>query len=454
MATVAYFLQSERNPSNIYLRLSIERGKVLKRKSGYVIDPNKWSPDKKERQPGRKFSIVGKVGLPKIARTVEDKQEAMRDKLKNLSESILESYNDAIAKGIAVSGEWLQEQIDKHHGMVEEVDVDSLLFQIQAYIDFLPRKKLGKGKVGATASTIQKQKSLKTKIEKYQEYTGKKFKVSDISPRWVERFEKYLSEVDKLNPNTSGRYIKHLKTVCRFAGNNDVATHSKFGQVRGYSIKRDVIYLTFDELDIIEEKTFEREALNNAKEWLIIGCYIGQRVSDLLNLTNKNLTTIAGMEMISLKQQKTGKQVMIPIHEKVKAILKKNGGKFPRKIADQKFNKHIKDVCKAAGIDETTYGGKMVKDEETEITRKQFGLFPKHELVSSHICRRSFASNFYGEIPTSLLKDITAHSTEQQFLEYIGKSSSDSALQVAEYWSKQATQAKKEPQMTLLKDAN
>lgn len=453
MATVAYLLQSERNPSNVYLRLSIENKKVFKRKSGYVIDPKKWSPDNKGKDSGKKNIIVGKVGLPKIARTTEDKNEGIRDKLKDLSEAVLNNYNEAVKNKVVVNGEWLQEQIDKYHGKVEVTDVDSFVYQIQAYIDFLPRKKLNNGKIGVTAGTIQKQKSFKTKIEQYQEYKRKKFKVSDISPKWVTEFEKYLFEVEKLNANTIGRNIRHLKTVCRFAGNNEVNIHKGLGAIKSYKVKREVIYLTFDELEKIEKMTFEREALNNAKDWLIIGCYIGQRVSDLLKLTNKNLTAVAGMEMISLKQQKTGKQVMIPIHQKVKDILKKHGGKFPRKIADQKFNKYIKDVCKLAGIDEAIKGGKMVKDEETKITRKEFRLFPKHELVSSHICRRSFASNFYGEIPTSLLKDITGHSTEQQFLSYIGKSSSDSALQVAEYWSKQAANEKKEPQMTLLKEA-
>ena len=454
MATVAYLLQSERNPSNIYLRLSIENKKVFKRKSGYVIDPKRWSSFNKGKVSDKKFTIVGKVGLPMVARTTDDKNKGIRDKLKTLSEAVLDNYNDAVKNSVAFNGEWLQEQIDKYHGKVEVTDVDSFVYQIQAYIDFLPRKKLNNGKDGATAGTIQKQKSFKTKIEQYQEYKGKKFKVSDISPKWVTEFERYLFEVEKLNPNTIGRNIRHLKTVCRFAGNNEVTIHKGLGEIKSYKIKREVVYLSFDELGLIEKKTFEREALNNAKDWLLIGCYIGQRVSDLLKLTNKNLTTVAGMGMISIKQQKTGKQVMIPVHQKVKAILKKNDGRFPRKIADQKFNKYIKDVCKLAGIDEATQGGKMVTDKKAKITRKQFGLFPKYELVSSHICRRSFASNFYGEIPTSLLKDITAHSTEQQFLAYIGKSSTDSALQVAEYWSRQAVNEKKEPRMTILKEAN
>lgn len=95
----------------------------------------------------------------------------------------------------------------------------------------------------------------------------------------------------------------------------------------------------------------------------------------------------------------------------------------------------------------------MLKDKKSKKYRKEFGRFPKHELISSHVCRKSFASNFYGDIPTALLISITAHATEQQFLEYIGKTSNDYAIQLAEYWSKESLKAKKEPQMTVLKEA-
>ena len=45
----------------------------------------------------------------------------------------------------------------------------------------------------------------------------------------------------------------------------------------------------------------------------------------------------------------------------------------------------------------------MVKDEKSKMTRKKSGIYAKHELVTTHICRRSFATNFYGDIPTALL---------------------------------------------------
>jgi len=42
--------------------------------------------------------------------------------------------------------------------------------------------------------------------------------------------------------------------------------------------------------------------------------------------------------------------------------------------------------------------------------RKEIVNAPKYEFVSSHIVRRSFASNYYGKIETPMLMNITGHS--------------------------------------------
>ncbi len=158
--------------------------------------------------------------------------------------------------------------------------------------------------------------------------------------------------------------------------------------------------------------------------------------------------------MIELTQKKTGKRVAIPLHPKVKEILELNNGNFPEQISSQKFNKHIKDIAKIAGINTPTNGGKMTYDNKNKMWRKEFGTFPKWELVTTHICRRSFATNCYGDIPTAILKTVTGHSTEAQFMGYIGLSANDFAMQLAEYWSKESLKAKKEPQMIVLRKAN
>ena len=432
MATIKFYLQSKKNPASIFISLSVSRGNVFKRKTGYFINPTKWSK---------------KTNLPLQN---DEELKNLETSLTKLSTKIKENLNKATKNKTEISGDWLQEQIDTILGAKKKTDVDRLVNYIQVYIDKLPFKEFPNGKRGVARGTVQKYTTLKHKIEDYQKHKKKRFYVKDVDLKFRNDLLKYFTEIDRLNSNSAGRYIRFLKTVCLDAQLNGYDVNKQLIQIKGFSEKVSKIFLTFDELETIENTNFERTALENAKDWLIIGCYIGQRVSDLLILTKDNLTVRNSLELLELTQIKTGKRVAIPLHPKVKEILNKRNGNFPENISAQKFNRHLKDLCKLAEINEPIEGAKF--DKTTK--RKVKGTYPKYELITSHVCRRSFASNFYGDIPTALLISITAHSTESQFLEYIGKTSNDYAIQIAEYWSKQQLQAKKEPQMTVLKKAN
>ena len=146
-----------------------------------------------------------------------------------------------------------------------------------------------------------------------------------------------------------------------------------------------------------------------------------------------------GFEFIVLTQQKTKKIVQIPIHKEVKFILDFLGGNFPPVFSKNKdsnsafFNKRLKVVCKEAKLTYLTEGS--LRSEKTK--RLEVGKYPKYKLVASHICRRSFATNFYAQrkYPTPLLMNITAHGTEKKFLNYIGKKPIDYGVQFAKIWA-------------------
>jgi integrase len=381
--------------------------------------------------------------------------------LKKLSTEIETRLNSATTKGEEITGEWLQVQIDTIMGKQKKTDVDRLTNYFQSYIDSLPFKERPNGKQGSSLSTIQKYTALKHKIEDFEKFKKKQFYVKDINTKFRNDFLTYLRNVDKLGNNTAGRYIKFLKTVCFDAANNGIETHLQLKQIKGFTEDVAKVFLSVDELEKIDKTVFLRPALENAKNWLIIGCYTGQRVSDLLKMSKESIVKRGEVELIELKQVKTNKRVTIPVLPETKEILNRNNGNFPAKISAQKFNEHLKDLCKLAGLTESTEGAILVDLDEGNETikkgdhkwRKQFGTFPKHELITSHVCRRSFATNFYGNMPTPLIMSITGHTTEKQFLEYIGKSEGDSAIQFLEYYLKQAQMAKKEPQMTVLSKA-
>lgn len=431
MAKVTYFIQSKKNPANIYISLSVAFKNVFKRKTGYTIDPKGWST--KTSSP-----LQNDESLKKL-----------KNDLGKLKNSIEKNLNSATATGAEISGDWLQEQIDLILSKKKKTDVDRLTNYIQVYIDKLPYKEFPNAKRGVARGTIQKYNTLKTKIEDFEKFKKKQFYVKDVDLKFRNDLLTYFTGTDKLNSNSAGRYIRFLKTVCLDADLNDYPVNKQLKQIKGFTEKATKVFLSFDELETIENTTFVRLALENAKNWLIIGCYIGQRVSDLLTLTDENIKVRNGLELLELTQKKTRKRVAIPLHYKVREILDRANGKFPTPLSAQKFNGHLKDLCEIAKISLLTEGAKLNK----ETKRKSPGMYPKHELVTSHVCRRSFATNFYGDMPTALLISITGHATETQFLEYIGKTSNDYAVQIADYWSKQQLLATKEPVLTVVKRA-
>ena len=72
MATIKFLLQSKTDPANIYVRLSINRKTVLKRKTGYVINPANWSNTTHLPKQGDEKQKQLKNDLAKLATAIEE----------------------------------------------------------------------------------------------------------------------------------------------------------------------------------------------------------------------------------------------------------------------------------------------------------------------------------------------------------------------------------------------
>jgi hypothetical protein len=89
---------------------------------------------------------------------------------------------------------------------------------------------------------------------------------------------------------------------------------------------------------------------------------------------------------IDFLQQKTGRAVTVGILDPlIKSILLEE---FPTYSYSQLFNMHIKQICKLAGVTKRVTGYKMHANPR----RKLKGVFKKHELITAHDLRRSFAA--------------------------------------------------------------
>jgi integrase len=418
MATIKYLLQGESLNNPIYLRLSLNKFKSLKRKTGLLINKNNWSI---------------KTGFPKQNTAVN---KNLTTELKDLSNFIIKSINNSSKSIEELNGDWLNHQIDLYFGRVNTKEKSIILIDvIQEIINDAPYRTNAKGGKGLSKSRINAYKSLKNKIIHYQK--NHKTLISEVNLNFAKDFLNYLLEEKKHSENTARKLIADLKTVCYNAELNGLKVSNQIKKIESTKIKNDnILYLSKEEIKSIRDLTIDSKSLENARKWLLLGCQIGQRGSDLLKITESNFVVSDGYHLIELEQQKTGKLVTIPVLEDTKEII--NTG-LPYKIAIQKFNRYIKIICELAEIKNLVKGSKTIVTTDkrgNSISRKETGVYPKWELMSSHVCRRSFATNLYGELPTPFIMQVTAHSSEKMFLQYIGKSSLDYAKQIADFYNK------------------
>jgi hypothetical protein len=98
------------------------------------------------------------------------------------------------------------------------------------------------------------------------------------------------------------------------------------------------IYLTEEEIKLIEEVELPFDYLRNARNSLVISCYTAQRVSDFKRNTVKNIRYVKGVPYLDFIQKKTGAPVSLPLHPSVMKVIKECGAEFPRPISNDKYN--------------------------------------------------------------------------------------------------------------------
>lgn len=426
MASIKYRLHSKKLNAPIYLRLSINRKNTFERKTGLNIDFKNWSSE---------------TSLPKQN---NPNNKNLATKLRDLESFIHKKLNEAASNGVEVDADWLQLKIDIHFQRVNDNNQsENLIDAIQNLIDTASIRKNGTGGLGLSKSRIGSYKQLKKKIIEFD--SNRKSKVKNVDKRYAQNFLSYLINDRKYSESYSLKRVSDLKTVCYDAEANGIEVSAQLKRITVRQAQsEDVLYLSPEELTKIEKADIINKPLANARKWLLLGCNIGQRGNDLLNINEDNFVTRNGLHVIELTQQKTGKPVTIPILQKTKEILETG---LPYKISLQKFNDYVKKVCKAAEINQIVKGGKRDK----KLNRKVSGLYPKYKLIGSHVCRRSFATNNYGILPTPLIMQITRHATEKMLLKYIGKNGYDYAQQISDFYKIQELKSKKEPQLEVLK---
>lgn len=453
MATVYFLYRSIRKNAPLTVRLQVfdkDNNKFqFEAKTSLFVDKHYWEVTRHKK---RNVDAEDKKQISEV-----------NDELSKIENFVLKCYSSELPN--PSNKEWLKEKVYTYYNPKNDNEYisDVLTDCIQNVIDTANTRENNQKGFGLSKSRINSYKNLLKIIKTYQK--GKKtIRIKDIDIRFGKAFLNWMLNKQNYSESYARKKLDDIKTVCRDAEIYGIEVSKQITKVKGGKPKTDfIVYLSPEELLQIENTTLLSEAHQNTRTWLLLGCHIGQRGSDLLKINKSNFVTRQGLKFIELKQQKTGKHVTIPILEKTEEILK-NGLPYP--IAIQNFNTYIKEICKIAGIDKMIEGTKVMmldengneipKDKNGKYVKKGVkrtvkGIYPKYELVTSHVCRRSFATNLYGIMSTALIMKITAHSTEKMLLQYIGKNSLDYAQQIADFYELQKLKKVKQPKLEVVR---
>ena len=415
MATVNFLYRSIKDKAPLNLRLLYRYNNedfVIGAKTKYEVSKPYWSKHHKQKRP-KDINII-------------NKQAEVSQELNKIENHVLKAFNQA--DPLSVNKEWLQLQIENYYNPPKRAkDIPTRLTDyIDYYIEYRKHE--------LKPTSVTKYNVIKHKMQRLEEKRGKPISIKEINESFKRELVEYY-KAEKYSVNTTQRELGFIKTFCKHARSLEVETHPQLDSLKLEKEKVEKIYLSFKELEKIEATKNLPDYLENAKDWLIVSCYTGQRISDFMRFTDEMIRMEDSKYLLEFTQKKTGKLMTVPLHKKVIEILKKRNGKFPRSISDQRYNEYIKEVCEKAKLTEKIKGSKQIEiEEESGKYRKQTDTFKKWELITSHIGRRSFATNFYGKIPTTYLIYITGHSTEAMFLNYIGKSNKDLAMEISNYF--------------------
>jgi integrase len=425
MASLKFLVKGRKNPSHFYIRFYHSKDFDITAKTGLLLNPNHWS-NKLQR-------------FKSLAEDIPDKPKIIAY-MKSLQAEIISNYNKAYTQGEIITHQWLSNKIDNFNNRPKDgADYETYFVPfVEKWIEeSKDRVNMATGKK-ISDRTIRKYKTTVERLKDYQTSQKLKLKHSDIGLDFHRKFVSHLVN-DSYGNSTIEKYISQIKTFCREAEANGYKVNPEY-KSRKFTFRRNKPldpYLSINEIKAIFELDIKDNRLEKIKDLLIIGLWTGLRISDF---KEQDRLKIVGDDILISQTQKTLAPVKIPIHPNVKTILKKRNGKLPTfnltpDALEVLFNKEIKNIAKMAGITQKIIGDK--RDKKTN--RNVRGIYPKYQLVSSHICRRSFVTNHYGKIPNRAIMAITTHSSESQLMDYVKITSDQYVEMVRDHWEEEGT---------------
>lgn len=376
--------------------------RFFKYSTGEKILPSLWNKDKYRVKETNKFP----------------EYPEFNSRLDKIESSVKTAHRRITNDGKTVSVELLKQELN----LILNKSITPK-FRLTEFIEFFIKN------TNRRYNTKKHYKTTLNHLIKYQKARNKKIDFEDINIVFYDDFVKYFYSLNAAT-NTIGGHIKNLKVFLNEATERGFNTFKEYKSTKFKTIDEEVdnIYLTDSELThLYQINLSENQRLERVRDLFLVGCYTGLRFSDFSEIRPENILKKSNGFTIRIKTRKTDELVEIPLMPIVLEILRKYDNNIPRAISNQKMNEYLKELAKLAGWVEDIIITKTIGGRRTDVISK------KHELVTSHTARRSFATNmFLHNIPTISIRKITGHKTEKAFQKYIKITQEQNAVNLLE----------------------
>jgi integrase len=397
MANVTFILKEPESkaPTLVYLiyRFNNQR---LKYSTGQKILPKFWNFDKQRVKENRQFPEYGDFNAF----------------LNNLEAKTHSAYRSMLIDGKSPSPDALRIALNEAIDRTEKTQRKDFVAFMKHSIENSHRQ----------IGTLKHYRQTVSRIQDYNAHSRTALTFEDITLTFYKSFIRFCTDKG-YGINTIGGYIKNIKTFMGEAVDQKLTTNLEFRsrKFKKMSEESESIYLTLDEIARLRALDLSDDLrLDRVRDLFVVGCYTGLRFSDLVQINEKNLSE--GYSRLNIRMQKTGSRTTIPLNSFVREIITKYEGNLPTDISNQKMNDYLKEIGVLAELSskvQLTFTKGGVREKET---------FYKHELITVHTARRSFATNAYlMDIPAISIMKITGHKTERSFMTYIKMSQEDNA---------------------------
>lgn len=184
--------------------------------------------------------------------------------------------------------------------------------------------------------------------------------LQDIKYSFVTDFEHFLKIVHRCNHNSTQKYIRNFRKIINNAIKNDWLDKDPFKAYRVKLKETKRVFLTKDELELLEKKVIPIDRLGAVRDVFVFCCYTGLSYVDVEKLSATNIFKASdGESWINIDRTKTGNPsnvLLLPTALKLLNRYKENQGKMVRGkllpvISNQRINAYLKEIANIVGIE-------------------------------------------------------------------------------------------------------